>query len=151
MDTPRLIFCGVCGTVIEGITERGNRATLSGLPPLEVWFASLNGAGGQYAGLPVIDKRDVLTRDPGATLRSPILDVSMADNAKSPFGPADRRKALEMAPMLGGAFRTLAVLAAGGKASLDTVGRAPYLEWWRRAGARIGHIAPDGSHIVWDA
>jgi hypothetical protein len=75
-----------------------------------------------------------LDQTPGLTVRSPMLGVNLKPNMISRLGAKT--------PFKGN------VTQAG---VFDDVGVDIYVEFWRRAGARIGKVQDNGKTIVWES
>jgi hypothetical protein len=112
-----------------------------------------NRTDGQHIpdGCPVIDKREArdLVR---AAIMGPMVNVDLADDGvdRCPVPSAMMAEALA-----GNQYGTLVTAQAVHRATsaapgpLDRVSTAVYVEFWRAAGARIGHY--QAGRIVWDA
>ena len=103
------------------------------------------------AGLPVLDKREVLKETPALSFRSPLVDVDLEDGT---IDRLDTHAARSMLPGLSGGFEVLAASAIvhEGKPEpgpLDSVSVGDYIAWWRSRGAKLGRMSEDGLRIVW--
>jgi len=93
-------------------------------------------------GCVVIDKREVLDKNPGLAVSMP-----MCGHETKKFNPDDISEMMMFG--LQGEFKTLAQLAKTGNFSgLDFVSPELYAELWRQHGARIGKV--EGDKIVWE-
>lgn len=138
-----------------GGRSREGAGNLSGydLEPDAALAACLRSGGIVPDGTPVIDKREVLTADGGARLsfRSPMLnldgraDVSPEEIARHPL-----MQAAAIAPELadGNAYVNLGAAAIAGAINLNGTDVAGYVDYWRKAGARIGAV--QAGAIVWE-
>lgn len=104
------------------------------------------------AGVPVLDKREVLREHPEYSFRSPLVDADVKDGEVHRL---DTDAARRMLPGLSGGFDTLAALAITheGKAEpgpLDTVSVGDYVAWWTSRGARVGRMDGEGLRILWE-
>jgi hypothetical protein len=103
------------------------------------------------AGVPVLDKRKILRKEPMLSFRSPLVGVDLKDDE---IERVDTEAARNMLPGLSGGFETLAAaaIAHGGKKEpgpLDTVSLQAYVRWWTARGARLGRMNDAGLRIVW--
>lgn len=82
-------------------------------------------------------------------ISGPMLDPSLPSDGVNSFSSSDRRVALEMSPVLGGAFKTYALLAQYEKFSgLDCVGIGVFEGLLCKIpGIKIGHVY--NGEVVW--
>lgn len=137
----------------EGSVSKGN---ISGYDSPESFERALiRGEKNEYpplSGIPVLDKRAALQKNPAFSFKSPLVDVDLQE------GEIDRintDSARTMLPGLSGGFETLAALAIAheGKSEpgpLDSVSVSDYVRWWRERGARLGHMDKTGTRIIWE-
>src|SRR5690606_9929276 len=103
------------------------------------------------ARVPVLDKRAALEREPGLSIRSPLVDV---DLEAGHIDRIDTKTARAMLPGLSGGFDTLALYAIAHEGRpepgpLDHVSLDGYIAWWVARGARLGRMDESGLRIVW--
>lgn len=91
---------------------------VSGYDTPETFFKDKDNRARLVLGAPVIDKRAVLERDPGISIRGPLCKVDLE-------------------------------VSEPGTSTLRYVTTADYVEYWRRAGARIGFWS--GQEIAWES
>lgn len=107
-----------------------------------------------YSRAVVIDKREVLERDPGTCFRSPMPDCNLADGQVEACPEPSDVLAIGLATASPQGAALLGLQAAhklsGSKAPgpLDYVSPADYAAYWQNLGAKIGTVRDDG-RIIW--
>lgn len=131
------------------------KGSLSGYDSPESFERALaHGEKAEYpplGGVPVLDQRRVLRANPMLSVRSPLVDVDLAEGTVDRL---DTAAAQRMLPGLSGGFDTLAAaaLAHAGKLEpgpLDGVSVADFIAWWVSRDARLGRMDETGTRIVW--
>jgi hypothetical protein len=97
-------------------------------------------------GCVVIDKREVLDKNPGLALRSPMCKAKLSDNECDRFSDLRAGDSLVLLAFAQGdaTQRTLAALAAislqpsAEPGPLGYVSPVAFAAWWRKHGARVG-------------
>ena len=155
-----LVWFGLGGHVIEFPSVRtstgSTKSSISGYDSPESFMADKPSyTDVEFEGTPVIDKCAVLSRKPSLAIKSPLVNVDLAD------GEEDRLSAAAVAGSMvyqatsqdpGNAFGALGrVHIAHAKASpepgpLDSISVPAFIEWWRSHGARIGTIHDNTIH-----
>jgi hypothetical protein len=108
----------------------------------------------------VIDKREVLDKQPGLALRAPMCKAMLGEGEIDRFrdiAGVEDSLVLQAFAQGDGHQRGLALLAAVSLADksdepgpLDFVGPVAYAAWWRERGARVGVLRCEPSpHIDW--
>lgn len=88
----------------------------------------------EFAGSYVIDKEEILEKNPSFSVRAPLLNCDLPPRAINFF--VSNRTAEN------------GIVSQAG--SMDYIGIELYVEYWRKAGAKIGKVQDDGKTIVWE-
>lgn len=134
-----VLSCGLAGCHYE-YQGRWGKTSVSGCSGLEDFLAGLAASGGvlahpsatcTFVGAFVLDKREPLERSAAWAVWSPMFDPALAPWEASRWGAKrEERDASKL-----GAF--------------EYAGLALYVDWWRRAGARVGRVMAGGA-VEWE-
>ena len=140
---------GLGGNHGDGVSNSGNTFTSS-------WYLNspdefVKAIPGHYDpsevdGCVIIDKREVLDKNPGLAYRSPMCKAKLSENQVDRFSDLKAGDSLILRAFAEGdaTQRTLAALAAvslqpsAEPGPLDYVSPVTFAAWWRKHGARVG-------------
>ena len=144
MGTPVLVSFGLGGSGIEFMPEGDCTSHQSGYCNPDNFFS--DNREGDFEGVPVIDKREVLKKNPMLAITMPMVSTRLKDDEVSECPePSD-----VLLFGLQGSFKTLATMKKIDKkfSGLDQVSIKTYIQLWKEKSARIGVIK--NKQIVWE-
>lgn len=155
-----LVWFGLGGHCIEFASERtshgSSKSSISGYDSPESFEPTKSVySDTEFEGTPVIDKCAVLTRKPFLAIKSPLVNVDLADGEEDRLSTAELQGSIVGQAVMSGPpneFGTFAALQVRhNKTSfepgpLDSISVPAFIEWWRSHGARIGTIHDNTIH-----
>jgi hypothetical protein len=148
----KVMSFGLGGNHGDGVSSSGNSYSSSwylGSPDEFVRCIPGHYDPSEVDGCLVIDKREVVDKNPGLAIRSPMCNAKLREDEIDRFSDLKAGDSLILRAFAEGdaTQRTLAALAVislrpyDEPAPLDYVSPVAYAAWWRKNGARVGVLS----------